>query len=176
MRNKLERRYGHGDLHFITFSCFQRRALLGAGDARDLFVTILDEVRGEFGFELVGYVVMPEHVHLLISEPREGTPSEALQVLKQRLSRALRHVGRRTSRNTLPVSLRGRGPGLTRFWQRRFYDFNVWSAEKKREKLEYMHANPVVRGLVEHPGDWPWSSWSFYTRGERGLIRIDPID
>ena len=59
------------------------------------------------------------------------------------------------------------------FWQRRFYDFNVWSAKKIREKLEYMHANPVVRKLVLHPEDWPWSSFCFYAKGETGLIRID---
>jgi putative transposase len=60
------------------------------------------------------------------------------------------------------------------FWHRRSYDFNVWSSKKRIEKLEYMHRNPVTRKLVEHPKDWPWSSWSFYGRGEAGLIPIDP--
>jgi putative transposase len=50
------------------------------------------------------------------------------------------------------------------FWQRRFYDFNVYSRKKLREKLEYMHANPVVRKLVTHPREWPWSSWSITQR------------
>jgi REP element-mobilizing transposase RayT len=59
------------------------------------------------------------------------------------------------------------------FWQRRFYDFNVWSSGKLREKLNYMHRNPLERKLVIHPKDWPWSSWSFYWKGEPGLIRID---
>jgi hypothetical protein len=63
-----------------------------------------------------------------------------------------------------------------RFWQRRFYDFNVWSADKLREKLEYMHANPVKRKRVLHPRDWPWSSWSHYAKGEKGLIRIDSVE
>ena len=61
------------------------------------------------------------------------------------------------------------------FWQRRFYDFNVWSAKKLKEKLDYMHANPVKRKLVLHPKAWPWSSWSFYERGESGLIVIDLV-
>lgn len=65
--------------------------------------------------------------------------------------------------------------GPPRFWQPRFYDFNVYSAKKKREKLEYMHANPVTRGSVQHPKDWPWSSFSFYTKGETGLVAIDPV-
>ena len=57
--------------------------------------------------------------------------------------------------------------------QRRFFDFNVWSPEKRKEKLLYMHRNPVVRGLVSHPKDWPWSSWSFYASGQQGLLGID---
>jgi REP element-mobilizing transposase RayT len=59
------------------------------------------------------------------------------------------------------------------FWQRRLYGFNVWSEKKLKEKLHYMHRNPVDRELVQHPQDWPWSSWSFYAKGEQGLIRID---
>ncbi len=66
--------------------------------------------------------------------------------------------------------------GLPRFWQPRFYDFNVYSAKKKREKLEYRHANPVTRKLVQHPKDWPWSSFSFCAKGEPGLLAIDPVD
>jgi len=62
-----------------------------------------------------------------------------------------------------------------RFWQRRFLDFNVWSLKKRVEKLEYMHMNPVKRGLVTHPKDWPWSSFSFYSKLKCGLIRIDPV-
>ncbi len=69
MRNKLRRYYGHGHLYFLTFSCYQRRALLGSVRARNLFVRILDEVRKKRSFLLVGYVVMPDHVHLLIGEP-----------------------------------------------------------------------------------------------------------
>lgn len=57
----------------------------------------------------------------------------------------------------------------------RFYDFNVWSKKKVREKLDYKHTNPVARKLVDHPKDWPWSSWSFYAKGEAGLVRIDAI-
>jgi len=65
---------------------------------------------------------------------------------------------------------------LPQFWQPRFYDFNVYSHKKKNEKLEYMHANPVVRGVVEHPKDWPWSSFSFYAKEEAGLAEIDYIN
>jgi REP-associated tyrosine transposase len=67
----------------------------------------------------------------------------------------------------------GAGELLRAFWQARFYDFNVYTRGKKIEKLNYMYANPVIRGLVEHPKDWPWSSWGFYWGEEVGLVRID---
>ena len=82
MRNRLQRLYGRGDLHFITFSCYRRRPLLGTPRARYQFVKILDQVRSRHHFQLIGYVVMPEHVHLLLSEPERGNPSRVLQVLK----------------------------------------------------------------------------------------------
>lgn len=109
-------------------------------------------------FLLLGYVVMPEHVHLVISEPERFSPSKLMQVLKQRVSANLAAIH----------------PGRA-FWQRRFYDFNVWSERKLSEKLDYIHGNPIKRGLVEHPRDWPWSSWSNYVEG-RGLIDVDMVN
>jgi putative transposase len=119
---------------------------------------------------------MPEHVHLLISEPAKVTPSVVLKALKQRVSRDLRKKKRRTPAAQLPLPFMSVGDDLPRFWQPRFYDFNVYSAKKKREKLEYMHENPVKRGLVKDPGAWRWSSFLFYVRGEPGLVPIDPLD
>jgi putative transposase len=170
-RNPLRRFYGRHDLHFVTFSCYRRRPYLGTARARNQFVKILDEVRRRQGFELAGYVVMPEHVHLLISEPPKGTPSTSLQVLKQKVSRALRGKRHKTDGQlVLRFDETTRAPA---FWQRRFYDFNVWSEKKFLEKLNYMHRNPLERKLVLHPRDWPWSSWSFYEGQEKGLIGID---
>jgi len=176
MRNKLERRYGEGDLHFLTFSCYRRQALLGGARARSKFVKVLGEVREKYGFLLVGYVVMPEHVHLLIGEPKIGTPSTVMQVLKQRVSRELRRRKRRVPAGQLKLAFAAAEKPPPHFWQRRFYDFNVWSWGKRKEKLEYMHRNPTTRKLVKHPREWPWSSWSFYEKGERGLVKIDPVD
>lgn len=165
IRNPLERRYGQGDLHFITFSCIKRHPLLGTAGARDCFVRILDEVRAGYAFRLIGYVVMPEHVHLLMTEPGKADPSIAIQVLKQRVSAAL-----------LEKHRNGPEGGQAHFWHRRFYDFNVYSGEKIAEKLNYMHLNPVKRNLVTHLNDWPWSSWSHYAGTGLVLIPIDRWD
>ena len=176
MPKGLKRCYGQKDLHYLTFCCYHRHPYLQTVRARDLFVKVLGEVRKQFGFLLVGYVLMPDHVHLLFSEPKKSNISRVLQVLKQRVSRAMRGKKRRASSRQLSLNF---GDALTedrRFWQRRFYDFNVWSPAKKKEKLHYMHANPVKERLVQHPRDWPWSSFCFYAYDEKGLIRIDPLD
>jgi REP element-mobilizing transposase RayT len=109
--NKLERRYGHGHLHFITCSCYRRQRFLGTARKRDVFLRVLDEVRAKYQFYVVGYVVMPEHVHLLISEPKIGTPSTVTQVLKQRVSRSLRRKRRRGGANQLRLWTEGRAGG-----------------------------------------------------------------
>ena len=108
-----------------------------------------------YGFVVAGYVVMPEHVHLLVGEPRRSSLSVALQVLKQQTSRKLKQRGE------------------VQFWQRRYYDFNVRNEEKRVEKLRYMHRNPVKRGLVERPEDWAWSSFRHYAAGVEGRVEIE---
>ncbi len=174
MTKGLERRYGHAHLHFITCSCYRRQPFLRSVRARDLFLKVLDEVRHRYGLTLVGYVVMPEHIHLLIDEPPGATPSVVMQVLKQRVSKILRARGR-TKLSVSQMHLSKEVPiGSPRsFWQPRFYDFNVWSTKKKNEKLHYMHFNPVKRGLVGDPKLWFWSSYRFYRYGEQNICTPD---
>ena len=141
-------------LHFLTFSCYRRYPLLQTKQARDLFEQVLERVRRGYGFDLLGYVVMLEHVHLLVSEPERASLSTAVQMLKQMVSQKLpRHDG-------------------TAFWQRRYYDFNVWSTEKRIEKLKYIHRNPVKRGLVLRAEDWRWSSYRHYVEHVEGTVEI----
>jgi putative transposase len=172
MPKNLKRYYGNGDLHFVTFSCYRRLPLLGSAHARNVFVQALSAIRARYGFRLAGYVVMPEHVHLLLGETQECTPSDVLKVLKQRVSRDLMKEPRTGDAGLL---LEKNGDGPDRFWLPRFYDFNTWSAGKIREKLDYMHFNPVSRGLVKNPSEWIWSSFLFYETGEKGLVPIDVV-
>jgi len=171
----LKRYYGQGDLHFITCTCYRRLPFLASAHSRSVFVKILGEVRERFGFRLAGYVVMPNHIHLLIGEPARGTPSTVMQVLKQRVSRRLRGKKRRTADTQLRLAFGERDALPRQFWQRRFHDFNVWSQKKRIEKLGYMHFNPVKRRLVSDPNHWTWSSWSHYAQTGEGLVRIDGI-
>jgi putative transposase len=95
---------------------------------------------------------MPEHVHLLVSEPRRESLAVGLQALK------------------LLVALRSEQKP---FWQARYYDFNVFAESKRAEKLDYMHWNPVRRGLVERMEQWPWSSYRSYCTGEEGRVGVE---
>jgi putative transposase len=111
---------------------------------------------------------MLDHIHLLLSEPEHGTPSTVMQVLKQRFARG---VLEKKKRNPAQAQL---WPEPERHvWQRRFYDFNVWSARKRIEKLVYMHRNPVRSKLVEEPEQWPWSSFRYYAYSEEGVVKIN---
>jgi putative transposase len=153
----LKRYYGTGSLHFIIWSCYRRKPLLGNPARRDLLLTVLELMCVRYRSAVIGYVVMPEHVHLLISEPLIGDPSKIIQAVKLSVSRRLAIAGEFSGR----------------FWLSRFYDFNLWGQQKEVEKLKYMHRNPVVRGLVASPEDWRWSSYRSYAYREAGLVRIN---
>jgi putative transposase len=90
MTEGLHRFYGGNDLHFLTFSCYRRRPLFRNNVHCDLFLKILDQVRRRYRFVVLGYVVMPEHIHLLVSEPQRETLSIAIQALKLGVVRTMR--------------------------------------------------------------------------------------
>ena len=166
----LERHYGGGDLHFLTCSCYHRRPLLRTVARRDLFVRVLEEVRRRFRLVVIGYVVMPEHFHLLVSEPDEQNLSAVMHALKLTFARRVIE-GERRKRSPMQAELFA---GLSqRVWQARFYDFNVCTERKRIEKLRYLHRNPVKRGLVASPERWRWSSFRDYALGERGKVRLN---
>ena len=173
-RRYLKRYYGAGDLHFIACSCYRRQPLLGTPRRRDLLLTVLEQVRRRYQFVVAGYVIMPEHIHLLISEPQKKNPSTVMQALKLSFARRVLAQARRR-RNPSQASLFERAP--QHVWQKRFhhsdYDFNVWTEHKRIEKLRYMHRNPVKRGLVASPELWRWSSFRAYFLGETGRVRVN---
>jgi len=119
-----------------------------------MFEQALEQARVKYEFFVYGYVVMPEHVHLLVSEPECYTLATAIKAIKPSVARRQVKTGKH-------------------FWQGRYYDFNVGTPQKRVEKLKYIHRNPVHRGLVERPEHWPWSSYRHYATGEVGTVQID---
>jgi len=120
---------------------------------------------------VAGYVVMPEHVHLLFTEPERGNPSLVMAALEQTFAhRVLRELGKSGVQTD---SLWGAPVAMGHIWQRRFYDFVVFTEKKRVEKLRYMHRNPVQGGLVLKPEEWLWSSFRHYAYGERGPVLVN---
>lgn len=152
MTQGLKRYQFAGDLHFVTFSCYRLEPYLASTSARSLFEDALERMRMRYRFCVIGYVAMPEHIHLLVSEPAIGSLAKSILALKLSVSK-----------------LSNQRP----FWQARYYDFNVFSSHKHVEKLRYIHRNPVKRGLVAKPEDWRWSSFRHYATGELGTVEIE---
>lgn len=150
----LKRFQNTGQSHFVTFSCYQRRAMFTTDASRRLFESALERVRRNFRLRIYGYVVMPEHIHLLVSEPQRGILADALKSLKQGASRRL--IG-----------------DAQHFWQKRYYDFNIRNHPQFLEKLRYIHRNPVKRGLCALPEEWEWSSFRHYATGCEGRVEIE---
>ncbi len=154
MPSALERFHHSGQTHFITFCCHRRRTLFLSQASNETFELALERVRRTFQLYIYGYVVMPEHVHLLLSEPKQETLPAAIKSLKQGVSRRL--IGE-----------------AEHFWQKRYYDFNIRNRRQFTEKLRYIHRNPVMRELCAHPEDWRWSSFLHYAIGYEGCVEIE---
>jgi putative transposase len=174
MPQKLRRFYGGTDLHFLTLSCYRRKLFFNSAARCDSFLQALERVRRRYRLVVLRYVVMPEHVHLLVSEPQRETLSTAIQALKLGFIRSLEGGGIPTSRKR--SEKRGTPATPVHFWQARFYDFNVWTEKKRIEKLRYIHRDPVTRGLVDSPELWKWSSFRWYLSGEAGPVKMNDTD
>jgi len=141
-------------LHFITFSCFHRLPFLDVPGSKEMVEAILELTRARHHVRVYAYVLMPEHVHLLINEPEAILVAQFLKVVKQMTSRKLK--GERE-----------------KFWQERYYDSKVHGEDERSEVIRYIHRNPVKRGLAASPGDYPWSSFNHYATGVRGVVEIE---
>jgi putative transposase len=128
--------------------------LLESPGAKDTVEAVLEQIRERHHARVYAYVLMPEHVHLLINEPPSILVAQFLKALKQTTSRKLK--GDRE-----------------RFWQDRYFDRNIRGEAARSEVIRYIHRNPVKRGLVASPEHYRWSSFSHYATGNRGVIEIE---
>jgi putative transposase len=146
-----------GHAHFATFSCYHHRRLLDDDRAKEIVASRLAaELPAHCGI-CIGYVIMPDHVHVIVWFPERNRLSVFLKQWKQRSSVQVKQLFRRRLTHyasKIDVS--------QPVWQRKFYSFNLYSPQKLREKLAYMHANPVRAGLAKRAIDWRWSSARYY--------------
>jgi len=172
---------GENHLTYHTANIYRRARIFDSDRFRLKFARTLDDLRAELGFRIIGHVLMPEHCHLLIWPCDLADPSQTMQKLAERTANFILRNLRRNSafpwcqgmlnRFELPPAVHHHA--RHRVWQRGKYDMNIWSEKKRLEKLNDMHHNPVKRGLVAQPGDWPWSSWRFYCLEDRSILAMD---
>jgi len=160
MPDGLKRLHHSGQSHFLTFSCYHRLPLFTQMQTQEVFLFALEQMRRSFQMRVYGYVVMPEHVHLLLSEPTGEKLASAMQMLKSKVAIQARKDGKRIA---------GKQP----FWQARYFDHNVRNFAGFVTQLRYIHRNPVKRGLCTAPEDWPWSSFRAWALGEIGIVEVE---
>jgi putative transposase len=161
-----------GHAHYLTFSCFRRQPFF---DHPQLALWVWDAVtkaKQRHPFDLWAYVIMPEHLHLLVWPQKSVRISDILYAVKQSVTKRVL-LWAPTEHPTLfqaMADVRSGSDVVHRFWLRGpGYDRNLWTPHDIHEKIRYIHANPVRRGLVTHPGDWLWSSWAAWHEGETPL-------
>jgi putative transposase len=146
-------------IHFVTFSCYKRQKYLQHERASRIVIENLGSRLAKHNGRCLGFVIMPDHVHALIWFPESGQLSPFMNKWKDQSSQALKDLYRVEFPSywaTIDVA--------EPVWQRRYYDYNVWTRQKVEEKLDYMHLNPVRAGLVDGAVDWPWSSARWYLK------------
>ncbi len=148
---------GQLDAHFVTFSCYRRRRLLDHDQAKRIVLGVLNSQLVKRKASCVAFVVMPDHVHSVVWFPLAGQLSVFMQQWKRLSSHKIMQFVR-DELNHYGESIKGKQP----LWQPKYYSFNLFDEEKVREKLTYMHENPVRAGLVATACDWPWSSARHY--------------
>ena len=169
-----------GHAHEVTFSCQNRWQILSSPLAKEIVLRELDQARHRLNFALVAYVVMPEHVHLLI-KPNEDKYSMAriLLGIKSPSSRSIQRFLRKTRPEVVDRLRVERAPGRVeyRVWlQGGGYDRNIDNREDLATAIDYLHSNPVRRGFVGAPDEWSWSSAHAYLGTGDPPIPVDFID
>lgn len=162
--------------HFLTFSCYRRWPLLSKDRTRWMLVESIDEARAKHGFHLWGWVIMPEHVHLLVW-PRKADDevSTILADIKRPVGqKAIAWLVEHRSRFVERLTVRTRTRTYRRFWQAGpGQDHNIYEPRAAHDSLEYIHNNPVQRGLASSSREWVWSSAAEWS-GRSGIpLRVD---
>ncbi|UCF33279.1 MAG: hypothetical protein JSV78_13190 [Phycisphaerales bacterium] len=183
MLSRSGRHEEHEHLHFLTISCFEHLRFFRHDSVKEVFIDGMRHTRDQLNIRWIGYVIMPEHVHLIVFTRRQDADdpipiSAVLQTLREHVAKhgkeALRTVwAHGNSLGTGPLDAWATGPALRPFWKNQAYDFNIACQDALFVKLDYMHKNPVRAGLVDRTQDWVWSSYRFYEFGDDSLIAMD---
>lgn len=173
IRKRMKRWEIDGGIRFITFSCQHRLPLISCPHVADVFVTALQVSRRKNATELFAWVVMPEHVHMLLRPAPAHQLESTLRSLK--MSVAKRAIARWVERSDPVLNQIQDGRGSPRFWQKGGgFDRNVRSESEFCREVRYIHRNPLERGLVQRPEDWRWSSVRWWMGIRENEVVCDP--
>ncbi len=163
--------------HELTFTCYKRYKLLSRDRTRQWLVDAFDKARHKSDLHLWAYVIMPEHVHVIVVPQRsEYQTGEILKALKGGVGRrAINFLSRVNPQWLERLAVRRSSDRIERhFWQPGGgYDRNLVTMKALSQAVQYIHANPVRRDLVESPTDWEWSSARWYEGDEKVKLRMD---
>jgi putative transposase len=160
VRKVRARRDEPGDARELTFSCYRHFPFLNSNRTRHWLLAALAAARARWPIDLWAYVIMPEHVHLLVLPKAPGAVSGFLRDLKAPVAReAIAYLEVNRSRSLVRITVREGSRIRRRFWQPGAgYDRNIGTGSTLRAVVNDIHCNPVRRGLAKPCGDWPWSS------------------
>jgi putative transposase len=171
------RHFDHdGRVRFITFPCHERLPILTNNEFREIVARSIDDARARHAFRLLAYVIMPEHLHLVIWPEEESKVGTVVGWMKQEAARGIAKLLRETRSpqlDRLEVT-RDRVKKLA-LWERRCFDHNCRDTDSIREKVQYCHNNPVKRELVPDPSRWRFSSYNWYQGALNVPLKIDAL-
>ncbi|MBN1347528.1 MAG: transposase [Phycisphaerae bacterium] len=184
MPSQLRRHDEPGHIHFWTISCFRRLGFFHHDAIKQVVVDGMRLLQQKFGICLIGYVIMPEHVHVLIfPHPKDSDEPVAVSKL---LNAFKQHVGFHAKQClrtywqdhgqlwSQPLNHWARcASGRQMIWNTRGHDFNINCRDTLIEKLDYCHKNPITRGLVDRAEDWAYSSYRYYEMDDRAMLTMD---
>ena len=170
-RRSVRHYHDPGDLHELTFSCYHRLSLLTNDHWQRLLAESIERATASHGFSLVAFVFMPEHVHLLVSSrSTEPAVDRLLYAIKRPYSYRIKQILLAAESPLLDkLSVRNKqGKPVFRFWQKGpGYDRNLKTVKAVTSSIDYIHNNPVNRGLCRQPVEWKWSSTLWYVSDGR---------
>jgi REP element-mobilizing transposase RayT len=185
-----------GHAHFVTTKTFENKPLFNDIKCCEIVLKDIEFYRQKMEFSVLGYCLMPNHLHIIlwwdVEKHGKLTVSKIIQAIKGHSAKEITYylkTGRRKP-SLSPYSAASEGSRLPRdykwvnhgqvhtpvndkIWQPSFYDFNIYSEYKLRQKLDHVHWNPVHAGLCKNPEDWPWSSYNDYVHHQSGLIKTE---
>ncbi len=184
MPSRLKRYDEPGHIHFWTISCHRQLDFFHHDDIKQIVIDALAQLKTKFGICLIGYVIMPDHVHVLMYPHAKGsdTPID-ISILLRAFKQHVGYHGKSCLREYWRTHNQLWSPSLTNWatnnehgkpvWKTRGFDFNIHKFSMLIEKLNYCHKNPITRGLVKRAENWPWSSFRYYEFGDRSILPMD---